>query len=74
MLPLKAHKLKPSVSQKKKEQKITIGEYSKTVYTGVRNKYEAKAKMCQVLFLSINSTVSYDNKYNDIKIQIKHLY
>lgn len=30
--------------------------------------------MYQVLFLSINSTVSYDNKYNNIKIQIKHLY
>lgn len=30
--------------------------------------------MYQVLFLSINSTVSYDNKYNNIKIQVKHLY
>lgn len=30
--------------------------------------------MYQVLFLSINSTVSHDNKYNNIKIQIKHLY
>lgn len=76
MLPLKAHKIKPSVSPKNKKNRKQLSEniYSETVDTGVRNKCEAKAKMYQVLFLSINSTVSYDNKYNNIKIQIKHLY
>lgn len=77
MLPLKADKLEPSVSPKKKKkdrQQPLENICFETVDTGVRNKYEAKAKMYQVLFLSINSTVSYDNKYNSIKTQVKHFY